>query len=218
MPADEARAVAQSLLDECKRARVLQAKHDAGDGMELASMDASGADWQGMDLRDFITMLRVSSCDTLDIYEDGLGFDPSKRDSVDVLNEILQHSGGEQPPSPVGQMELAPEGFFRFDHSKPRKPSASQETAPKLAPPGFFRFDVKEGGGAEEAAERQPSQKTMFRFDVVGRRRPREPEPAPSQRALAHEPRVHAGGHFDKRHRGSNLYLNEITRLMTVNK
>ncbi|KAG1666313.1 hypothetical protein FOA52_004795 [Chlamydomonas sp. UWO 241] len=210
----------------------------------------------GMDFDDFVSMLRMGSTDTLDIYDDGLGANGSSRSGILLLNAILHGSpsGGDLNAaaalSSPGAAKLAPAGFFRFDPPSLRQTTQQQQeaqqkaTPQKLAPPGFFRFDTGADAVAAPAPTLNPAEEHnsqgqlappgFFRFDVGGesggggeRRRPRAAESSVVARAstfagagrcagssVVHEPRVRAGGYFDKRHRGASLYLNEVARCL----
>lgn len=198
-------------------------------------------DTQGMDFNDFMRMLKVSSVDSLDLYDDRAGSWGSS--NVDKLNQLLQKSLSQ---SSLDASRHGGLGFSDVSHHSVQSDTNSQQTdrsahvfemdlsqhaGNNVSP---WRFDVAGPGSGTKPVS--PSPAIQFRFDVgTGHA---EPEARVNPRSSGSGAQGHTtsvdntayvgvgaasavvnvglkGGYFDKRHHGSNLYKNSVMNVGT---
>lgn len=117
----------------------------------------------GIDFEQFLSMLRVGSLDSLDIYDDAMS--RGSLGSIDRLNSLLQASdwsmhGDTSMRSAAG---VGPNSLYALAPASPAQPV--QPLVPAAPAVTAFRFDV--GPSAAAAMPPAPAANTVFRFDVA---------------------------------------------------
>mmetsp|Transcript_4670 Transcript_4670/g.10122 ORF Transcript_4670/g.10122 Transcript_4670/m.10122 type:complete len:774 (+) Transcript_4670:212-2533(+) len=211
-------ALGQNLPESEVKAAVEQAMQEAG----------QPPDAEGMDFKDFMQMLRVSSIDSLDMYDDRAGGSThhhknSPRASIDQLNAMLQKS-----PSVASSLGMdASRHGASWTTALLADDSVHSDTATIQDKSSHDRSQHGTGGALFKEGAPPPAAASFFRFDVdtkagsAGSQSAAVPVPHAGHAPLDAAPAAPTvqdvvqavgtrGGYYDRRHHGSSLYKNSV--------
>lgn len=163
-----------------------------------------------IDFQQFLTLLRQGSLDSLDQYDgrfseaDG-SRDGSSRSRGSYLSNLSMHAGDRSNHlSSLDQLNRMLQASGADDGRSGDLVSVDgQQGGPSVAAEGFFRFDLP-----SKAAAGPLQHTTVAAGPGAASRdgRHKTSTSAPPRPDVA----VHGGSHFDSRHHGSSLYLNQV--------